>query len=147
EPVTASGDIQNLDDIRRFAVTYLRHEQDLDLKAFKLVFDNYYLESSLYTDGRVDAVVKALTEAGHTYEADGALWLRTTELNTGDDKDRVMRKREGGYTYFVPDVAYHVSKWERGFHHAINIQGTDHHGTIARVRAGLQGLNMGIPAD
>ncbi|NLJ62597.1 MAG: arginine--tRNA ligase [Alcaligenaceae bacterium] len=147
EPVTASGDIQNLDDIRRFAVTYLRHEQDLDLKAFNLVFDNYYLESSLYTDGRVDAVVKALTEAGHTYEADGALWLRTTELNTGDDKDRVMRKREGGYTYFVPDVAYHVSKWERGFHHAINIQGTDHHGTIARVRAGLQGLNMGIPAD
>lgn len=147
EPVTASGDIQNLDDIRRFAVTYLRHEQDLDLKAFNLVFDNYYLESSLYTDGRVDAVVKALTEAGHTYEADGALWLRTTELNTGDDKDRVMRKREGGYTYFVPDVAYHVSKWERGFHHAINIQGTDHHGTIARVRAGLQGLNLGIPAD
>lgn len=147
EPVTASADIDNLDDIRRFAVTYLRNEQDLDLKAFNLVFDNYYLESSLYTDGRVDAVVKALTDAGHTYESEGALWLRTTELNTGDDKDRVMRKREGGYTYFVPDVAYHVAKWERGYRHAINIQGTDHHGTIARVRAGLQGLNLGIPAN
>ena len=101
----------------------------------------------MYTDGRVAKVVEELTEAGHTYESEGALWLRTTELNTGDDKDRVMRKREGGYTYFVPDVAYHVAKWERGFKHAINIQGTDHHGTIARVRAGLQGLNIGIPAD
>lgn len=147
EPVTATGNIENLEDIRRFAVTYLRNEQDLDLKAFNLVFDNYYLESSLYSDGRVDQVVTALTDQGHTYESEGALWLRTTELNTGDDKDRVMRKREGGYTYFVPDVAYHVSKWERGFKHAINIQGTDHHGTIARVRAGLQGLNIGIPAD
>ena len=147
EPVTATGNIENLEDIRRFAVTYLRNEQDLDLKAFNLIFDNYYLESSLYSDGRVDQVVTALTDQGHTYESEGALWLRTTELNTGDDKDRVMRKREGGYTYFVPDVAYHVSKWERGFKHAINIQGTDHHGTIARVRAGLQGLNIGIPAD
>ena len=147
DPVTGTGNIDNLDEIRQFAVAYLRNEQDLDLKAFNLVFDNYYLESSLYTDGRVDAVVQALTDAGHTYESEGALWLRTTELNTGDDKDRVMRKREGGYTYFVPDVAYHVSKWERGFTHAINIQGTDHHGTIARVRAGLQGLDMGIPAD
>lgn len=110
EPVTATGDLDSLEDIRRFAVTYLRNEQDLDLKAFNLVFDNYYLESSLYTDGRVDQVVQALTDAGHTYESEGALWLRTTELNTGDDKDRVMRKREGGYTYFVPDVAYHVSK-------------------------------------
>ena len=145
--VTATGNLDNLDDIRHFAVTYLRNEQDLDLKAFNLVFDNYYLESSLYTDGRVEAVVEALGKAGHTYEFEGALWLRTTELNTGDDKDRVMRKREGGYTYFVPDVAYHVSKWERGFKHAINIQGTDHHGTIARVRAGLQGLDLGIPAD
>src|SRR5690606_31852330 len=145
EPVHASGDLDNLDDIRRFAVAYLRREQDLDLQAFGLKFDNYYLESSLYSSGRVEATVKALSEAGHTYEHEGALWLRTTELGTGDDKDRVMRKREGGYTYFVPDVAYHVAKWERGYHHAINIQGTDHHGTIARVRAGLQGLNLGIP--
>lgn len=147
ETVVASGDVDNLDDIRRFAVAYLRREQDLDLQAFGLKFDNYYLESSLYTSGRVEKTVDALVKAGHTYEEEGALWLRTTELGTGDDKDRVMRKREGGYTYFVPDVAYHVAKWERGFHHAINIQGTDHHGTIARVRAGLQGLDIGIPKD
>ncbi|HRL22319.1 arginine--tRNA ligase [Alcaligenes sp. SDU_A2] len=147
QSVTASGDLDNADDIRRFAVAYLRREQDLDLQAFGLKFDNFFLESSLYTSGRVDKTVQALVDAGHTYEQDGALWLRTTELDTGDDKDRVMRKSEGGYTYFVPDVAYHVSKWERGFHHAINIQGTDHHGTIARVRAGLQGLGLGIPKD
>src|SRR5690554_1005131 len=146
-PVTATGNIDSLDDIRQFAVAYLRREQDLDLQAFGLKFDNYYPESSLYTDGRVEQTVQALVEAGHTYTLDGALWLRTTALGTGDDKDRVMRKSEGGYTYFVPDVAYHVSKWERGFHRAINIQGTDHHGTIARVRAGLQGLGLGIPKD
>lgn len=143
---TASKDSSNLDDIRHFAVAYLRREQDLDLQAFGLQFDNYYLESSLYTSGRVEQTVKALVQSGHTYEHEGALWLRTTELGTGDDKDRVMRKSEGGYTYFVPDVAYHVSKWERGFHQAINIQGSDHHGTVARVRAGLQALDIGIPA-
>ncbi len=145
--VTASGNVDHLDDIRLFAVAYLRREQDLDLQAFGLKFDNFYLESSLYTSGRVEATVQELVKAGHTYEEGGALWLRTTELGTGDDKDRVMRKSEGGYTYFVPDVAYHVAKWERGFHRAINIQGSDHHGTIARVRAGLQGLNLGIPKD
>jgi len=145
--VTATGNADSLDDIRRFAVAYLRREQDLDLQAFGLKFDNFYLESSLYTSGRVEKTVQALIDAGHTYESEGALWLRTTELGTGDDKDRVMRKSEGGYTYFVPDVAYHVAKWERGFHHAINIQGSDHHGTIARVRAGLQGLEIGIPKE
>ena len=145
--VTATGNIDSLDDIRVFAVAYLRREQDLDLQAFGLKFDNYYLESSLYTSGRVEKTVQALVAAGHTYEHEGALWLRTTELGTGDDKDRVMRKSEGGYTYFVPDVAYHVAKWERGFHRAINIQGTDHHGTIARVRAGLQGLGLDIPKE
>jgi len=147
DSVTATGDLDNLDDIRRFAVAYLRREQDLDLQAFGLKFDNFYLESSLYTSGRVEETVQALIDAGHAYEKDGALWLRTTELGTGDDKDRVMRKSEGGYTYFVPDVAYHVAKWQRGFQHAVNIQGSDHHGTIARVRAGLQGLNLGIPKD
>ncbi len=146
-PVTATGDVNDLENIRQFAVVYLRREQDLDLQAFRLTFDNYYLESSLYTTGRVEQVVQALTQAGHTYEKDGALWLRTTELGTGDDKDRVMRKSDGSYTYFVPDVAYHVTKWERGYHHCVNIQGTDHHGTVARVRAGLQGLNLGIPKD
>lgn len=143
--ITASGNLDDLDNIRRFAVTCLRHEQDQDLQAFGLTFDHYYLESSLYTDGRVEQTVKALIDSGHTYEHDGALWLRTTELGTGDDKDRVMRKSDGGYTYFVPDVAYHVTKWERGYQHAINIQGSDHHGTVARVRAGLQALNLGIP--
>ncbi|MDX3905995.1 MAG: arginine--tRNA ligase [Pigmentiphaga sp.] len=145
EPVTGSGDPDNLEDIRRFAVAYLRREQDLDLQAFDLKFDNYYLESSLYTSGRVEQTVQRLIASGHTYEQDGALWLRTTELGEGDDKDRVMRKSEGGYTYFVPDVAYHVTKWERGYTKAINIQGSDHHGTVARVRSGLQALDVGIP--
>jgi arginyl-tRNA synthetase len=141
---TASGDVDDIDSIRQFAVAYLRHEQDLDLKAFQVRFDNYYLESSLYTSGRVEATVKRLVEAGKTYEQDGALWLKSTDY--GDDKDRVMRKGDGSYTYFVPDVAYHIAKWERGFGEVVNIQGTDHHGTIARVRAGLQAANAGIPA-
>jgi arginyl-tRNA synthetase len=141
---TASGDADDLDGIRQFAVAYLRHEQDKDLQAFRLKFDEYYLESSLYDSGRVEATVQRLIDAGKTYEDGGALWLRTTDY--GDDKDRVMRKQDGGYTYFVPDVAYHIGKWERGYAKAINIQGTDHHGTIARVRAGLQAVGVGIPA-
>ena len=140
---TASGDVNDLDGMRLFAVAYLRHEQDLDLKAFEVEFDNYYLESSLYTSGKVDAAVQKLRDAGKTYEHDGALWLKSTEY--GDDKDRVMRKGDGSYTYFVPDVAYHITKWERGFQKVVNIQGTDHHGTIARVRAGLQAAGVGIP--
>ncbi|CAK1287751.1 arginyl-tRNA synthetase [Burkholderia pseudomallei] len=143
EPVTGKRDVEDLEAIRKFAVTYLRREQDMDLKAFGVKFDQYYLESSLYTEGRVEKTVDALTAAGMTYEQEGALWLRTTD--EGDDKDRVMRKTDGTYTYFVPDVAYHVTKWERGFTKVINIQGSDHHGTIARVRAGLQGLHIGIP--
>ena len=140
---SASGDIEALDDMRLFAVAYLRHEQDLDLQAFGVKFDNYYLESSLYLSGKVDAVVTRLQDAGKTYALDGALWLKTTEY--GDDKDRVMRKGDGSYTYFVPDVAYHISKWERGFVKVVNIQGSDHHGTIARVRAGLQAAGVGVP--
>lgn len=142
--VTASGDAADRESIRQFAVAYLRHEQDKDLQAFRLKFDHYYLESSLYADGFVEQTVQRLIANGKTYEQDGALWLRTTDY--GDDKDRVMRKSDGGYTYFVPDVAYHIQKWQRGFHKAINIQGTDHHGTIARVRAGLQAADVGIPA-
>ncbi|HLS55557.1 MAG TPA: arginine--tRNA ligase [Zeimonas sp.] len=142
--VAARGDVDDLDAIRRFAVAYLRHEQDIDLRAFGVRFDNYYLESSLYDEGRVQATVDALVRAGKTFEDGGALWLRTTDY--GDDKDRVMRKSDGGYTYFVPDVAYHVTKWQRGFQRAINVQGSDHHGTIARVRAGLQAIGAGVPA-
>jgi arginyl-tRNA synthetase len=134
----------NLDEVRKFAVKALRAEQDLDLQAFGVHFDTYFLESSLYTDGKVDETVSALGKAGHTFEQDGALWLRTTDY--GDDKDRVMRKSDGSYTYFVPDVAYHVTKWQRGFHRAIDVQGADHHSTVTRVRAGLQALGMGVPA-
>ena len=142
-PATASGNVDDIESIRAFAVTYLRNEQDIDLQAFGVKFDNYYLESSLYKDGKVNAAVEALVKAGVTYEQEGALWLKTTDY--GDDKDRVMRKSDGSYTYFVPDVAYHIVKFQRGFDQAINIQGSDHHGTIARVRAGLQAVNLGIP--
>ncbi|TAG04112.1 MAG: arginine--tRNA ligase [Betaproteobacteria bacterium] len=138
------GSADDANAVRAFAVNALRAEQDKDLTAFGVKkFDCYYLESSLYTDGRVDKTVAALNASGHTFEHDGALWLKTTDF--GDDKDRVMRKGAGGYTYFVPDVAYHVTKWERGFTSVVNIQGTDHHGTISRVRAGLQALDVGIP--
>jgi arginyl-tRNA synthetase len=161
---TASGDSADLDGIRQFAVAYLRHEQDLDLQAFGVHFDHYFLESSLYSSGRVEDTVKRLVASGKTYEDGGALWLRTTDY--GDDKDRVMRKsapegtdgrksapesadgkkQDAAYTYFVPDVAYHLAKFERGYTQVINVQGTDHHGTVARVRAGLQAAAMGIPA-
>jgi len=141
--VSSAADPEDLEDIRRFAVAYLRREQDLDLQAFAVHFDNYFLESSLYDDGEVEATVQRLIERGHTYEKDGALWLRTTDF--GDDKDRVMRKSEGGYTYFLPDVAYHLNKWKRGFERVINEQGADHHSTVTRVRAGLQALECGIP--
>ena len=141
--------MDNLAAIQQFAVAYLRNEQDIDLRTFGVQFDCYYLESSLYTDGSVAQIVADLGSVGKTYEADGALWLRTTE--DGDDKDRVMRKSDGTYTYFVPDVAYHASKWQRGFTKVINVQGSDHHGTIARVRSGLQGVAQKrgwiIPAD
>ena len=140
---TGSGDPDDLDGIRQFAVAYLRHEQDLDLRAFGVRFDHYYLESSLYTSGRVEEAAAKLVAAGKTFEEGGALWLRSTDY--GDDKDRVMRKSDGGYTYFVPDVAYHVHKWQRGFDKVVNVQGSDHHGTIARVRAGLQAAGVGIP--
>jgi arginyl-tRNA synthetase len=141
---TASGDPDDLAGIGQFAVAYLRHEQDLDLRAFGVRFDHYYLESSLYTDGRVDDAVRRLVASGKTYEEGGALWLRTTDY--GDDKDRVMRKSDGSYTYFVPDVAYHLAKFERGFRKAVTLLGADHHGSLARVRAGLQAAGAGVPA-
>ncbi len=137
------GHADNFEQVRAFAVAALRREQDLDLQAFGVRFDVYYLESSLYTDGKVDETVRMLREAGHTFEKDGALWLRTTDY--GDDKDRVMRKSDGTYTYFVPDVAYHLTKWRRGFTRSIDVQGADHHSTVTRVRAGLQALGVGVP--
>ncbi|MEP7043816.1 MAG: arginine--tRNA ligase [Dokdonella sp.] len=141
--VAGNGDAGDLDAIRRFAVAYLRREQDLDLRAFGVSFDVYFLESSLYDDGKVEETTRELIAQGHTYEDGGALWLRTTAF--GDDKDRVMRKSDGSYTYFLPDVAYHRSKWQRGYEHAITVLGSDHHGSLARVKAGLQALDAGIP--
>jgi len=138
------GDTADVEAIRKFAVAYLRAEQDADLQAFGVKFDEYFLESSLYTDGKVEQVVTRLAANAKTYEKDGALWLRTTDY--GDDKDRVVRKSDGSFTYFVPDVAYHVTKWQRGFRRVIDVQGTDHHSTVTRVRAGLQALGLGIPA-
>ena len=152
EPVTASGDPEDIDAVRRFAVAYLRNEQDRDLAALGVAFDHYFLESSLYLDGKVEAAVDAMVKSGMTFEADGALWLKTTEIGdvggmggpSIDDKDRVMRKSDGSYTYFVPDVAYHITKFQRGFEKVINIQGTDHYGTVARVRAGLQAAGKAL---
>ncbi|PJJ97529.1 arginine--tRNA ligase [Lysobacteraceae bacterium NML91-0213] len=143
QTVTGAADADDLDAIRRFAVAWLRREQNADLAAFGVSFDVYFLESSLYADGKVEETVRELVAHGHTYEEGGALWLRTTTF--GDDKDRVMRKSDGTYTYFVPDVAYHLSKWQRGYERAITELGADHHGSLARVRAGLQALDVGIP--
>ena len=145
QSIKASGNAEDINSIKNFSVAYLRNEQDIDLKAFKTKFDVYSLESDLYRNGKVESTVKTLIKEGHTYEQDGALWLKTS--NFGDDKDRVMKKTDGGYTYFVPDVAYHLDKWERGFKKVINEQGADHHSTISRVKAGLQGLNKDIPID
>ncbi len=141
--ITGKGDVHDAEAIRHFAVAYLRREQDQDLRAFRVGFEVFSLESALYSEGKVTATVENLVASGHTYVQDDALWLRTTDF--GDDKDRVMRKTDGGYTYFVPDVAYHLDKWQRGFTRVINEQGADHHSTITRVRAGLQALNVGIP--
>ena len=142
--ITGKNDTDDLDAIRAFAVAYLRREQNTDLAAFGVSFDRYFLESSLYADGKVEETVRELIAHGHTYEEGGALWLRSTTF--GDDKDRVMRKSDGTYTYFVPDVAYHLSKWQRGYQRAITELGADHHGSLARVKAGLQALDCGIPA-
>ena len=141
--IRPSGDTENFQALKEFSVAYLRHEQDLDLEAFNVNFDIFSLESSLYKNGQVEHIVNMLIKNGHTYEKDDALWLKTTSF--GDDKDRVMRKSDGEYTYFVPDIAYHLDKWERGFKRVINEQGADHHSTINRVRGGLQALDMEIP--
>jgi arginyl-tRNA synthetase len=141
--IKASGNIDDLESIRQFSVAYLRHEQDQDLNAFQIKFDVFTLESSFYQNGQIEKVVASLIKNGFTYEEDNALWLKTTAF--GDDKNRVMKKSDGSYTYFIPDVAYHLDKWERGFKRVINEQGSDHHSTITRVRAGLQSLKVGIP--
>ena len=129
-----------LDAIRTHAVKMLREEQDRDLNDFRVSFDEYFLESSLYSGGRVDGTIQDLKNTGLVYEHDGATWLKTSQF--GDQKDRVMVRSNGQPTYFLPDVAYHMTKWERGFERVINVQGADHHGTVDRVRAGLQALGL-----
>ena len=145
ELVKASGNPDDIENIKRFSVAFLRNEQNIDLAAFQTTFDVFTLESTFYQNKDVENVLDLLEKNGFSYQQDDATWLKTTEF--GDDKDRVMIKSDGSYTYFVPDVAYHLNKWERGFVRVINEQGADHHSTITRVRAGLQGLNLGIPKD
>ena len=145
EIVKANGNPNDIENIKRFSVAFLRNEQNIDLAAFQTTFDVFTLESTFYQNKDVKKVLDLLEKNGFSYQKDDATWLKTTEF--GDDKDRVMIKSDGSYTYFVPDVAYHLNKWERGFVRVINEQGADHHSTITRVRAGLQGLNLSIPKD
>ncbi len=123
---------------RSFALASQRREQDQLLADFGVEFDLHSSEQSLYDSGRVESTLELLGAKGLTYESDGALWLRTTLF--GDDKDRVLRKSDGSYTYMVPDIAYHVAKYDRGFDHLIDVWGADHHGYIPRMRAVLVAL-------
>lgn len=109
-----------------------------DLEEFRVPFDVWYSETSLYHNGKIDGALQALKENGHIYEQDGATWFKSTEL--GDDKDRVLIKQDGSYTYLTPDIAYHKDKLERGFEKLINIWGADHHGYIPRMKAAIQAL-------
>ena len=143
--VKSNGNPDDVENIKKFSVAFLRKEQNIDLDAFQTTFDVFTLESTFYQNKDVEKVLDLLEKNGFSYKKDDATWLKTTTF--GDDKDRVMIKTDGSYTYFVPDVAYHLNKWERGFVRVINEQGADHHSTITRVRAGLQGLNLSIPKN
>jgi len=145
EIVKSNGNPDDVENIKKFSVAFLRKEQNIDLDAFQTTFDVFTLESTFYQNKDVEKVLDLLEKNGFSYKKDDATWLKTTTF--GDDKDRVMIKTDGSYTYFVPDVAYHLNKWERGFVRVINEQGADHHSTITRVRAGLQGLNLSIPKN
>ena len=140
------ADLQEEEGVRRcraIGVESQRAEQDQDLREFGVKFDVIFFESSLYRDGLLEQTLKDLATRGCTYEQDGALWLRTTAF--GDDKDRVLRKSDGTYTYLLPDIAYHRQKHERGFARAIDVLGADHHGYIGRMQAAMQAL--GHPKD
>ncbi|MFP4647801.1 MAG: arginine--tRNA ligase [Halorhodospira sp.] len=123
-----------------FALEAILGDIRADLDAFGVAFHRYFSERELVEQGRIETAVQRLTEAGHTYEAEGALWFRAAEL--GDDKDRVLRRENGLTTYFAADVAYHLEKLERGFVTLINVWGADHHGYVARVKAALQALGV-----
>ncbi len=129
------------EQLKPLALDHERAEQERDLLDFGVRFDVFTSEQSIYERGLIDDTLEALERQGHVYEEDGALWLRTT--NWGDDKDRVLRKRDGTYTYFLPDLAYHRDKHERGFARAIDVWGADHHGYVARMRAALLALGYG----
>jgi len=126
--------------LRGIAVARLRREQDDDLREFGVHFDSYFSESELYAGGRLEAALRTLRERDLVYDQDGAQWLRTAAF--GDDKDRVLVKGDGTYTYFLPDIAYHHDKARRGFTHAINVWGADHHGYVPRMQAALAALGL-----
>ncbi len=123
-----------------WAVERLKAGQDRDLADFRVHFDSYFPESRLYREDRIADTIDELGQRGLTYESEGALWLRTTEF--GDDKDRVLVKSDGSYTYFLPDIAYHREKARRGFDHAIDVWGADHHGYVPRMQAALAALGL-----
>ena len=137
-------DILNKSDEERFEFfrTHgLKHEfgkLQKDLKDFRVDFDVWFSETSLYKDGKVEKAIQTLKDNGHVYEEDGAVWFRSTTF--GDDKDRVLRKTDGSFTYLTPDIAYHEDKLQRGFDKIINIWGADHHGYIPRMKAAIQAL-------
>jgi arginyl-tRNA synthetase len=126
--------------LRDHATTLLLEQQDRDLREFGVRFDEFFPESKLYAEGRLPETLAELERLGLTYEEDGAVWIRTSAF--GDDKDRVLVKSDGTYTYFLPDLAYHRDKARRGFAHAVNVWGADHHGYVPRMQAALRAMGL-----
>ncbi|MHC0036558.1 arginine--tRNA ligase [Pseudoneobacillus sp. C159] len=135
---------ERFDFFRDYGLKYEMAKLKQDLEDFRVGFDVWYSETSLYHNGKIDTALAALRENGHLYEEDGATWFRSTEL--GDDKNRVLIKQDGSYTYLTPDIAYHKDKLERGFQKLINIWGADHHGYIPRMKAAIEALGYGRDA-
>ncbi|MFC4321861.1 arginine--tRNA ligase [Litchfieldia salsa] len=132
---------ERFDFFREYGLKYEMAKLQKDLEEFRVSFDVWYSETSLYHDGKIDRALATLREKGHIYEEEGATWFRSTAF--GDDKDRVLKKQDGSYTYLTPDIAYHQNKLERGFEKLINIWGADHHGYIPRMKAAIQALGYG----
>jgi arginyl-tRNA synthetase len=138
------SDQERFDAFREYGLKYEMEKLKQDLENFRVKFDVWYSETSLYQNGKIDVALDALRSNGHIYEEDGATWFRSSEL--GDDKDRVLIKQDGSYTYLLPDIAYHKDKLERGFEKLINIWGADHHGYIPRMKAAIEALGYGRDA-
>jgi arginyl-tRNA synthetase len=136
--LSAMGLDERVTFLRYWGSRKLREQQEADLREFGVLFDAWYSEQGLYQEGKIQETLDALKERGATYEADGATWVRTTAF--GDDKDRVIVKSDGTYTYFLPDLAYHRDKAKRGYQHVIDVWGADHHGYAPRMKAGLAAL-------